>query len=56
FSLSQVSDLLNDDEEVSSRVDVIFITPPELNAGTDEDSGVDRKILEMIVKGELFLI
>ena len=38
FSLSQALDMLNDDEELSSQVDQIFITPPEVNVDTDKDS------------------
>ncbi|KAG5864540.1 hypothetical protein JTB14_007595 [Gonioctena quinquepunctata] len=39
FSLSQALDMLNDDETMAGQVEVIFITPPDVNVDTDEDSG-----------------
>ncbi|KAG5864533.1 hypothetical protein JTB14_014291 [Gonioctena quinquepunctata] len=39
FSLSQASDMLNDDETMAGQVEDIFITPPDVNVDTDEDSG-----------------
>ncbi|KAG5877348.1 hypothetical protein JTB14_005148 [Gonioctena quinquepunctata] len=39
FSLSQALDMLNDDETMAEQVEDIFITPPDVNVDTDEDSG-----------------
>lgn len=41
FSLSQALDMLEDDNEMQEHVDEIFITPPEVNAASDEDSADD---------------